>query len=47
MDRFKLVRREEKVMTKLGEARVKISEGYGVIRVKPEYDDAAGFAGKE
>ena len=47
MDRFKLVRREEKVMTKLGEARVKISEGYGVKRVKPEYDDAAGFAGKE
>ena len=47
MDRFKLARREEKVMTKLGEARVKISEGFGVTRVKPEYDDAAGLADKE
>ena len=47
MDRYKLARREEKVMTKYGEASVKISEGFGVTKVKPEYDDVSGIAGKE
>ena len=46
MDRFKLVRRQEKVMTKFGEASVKISEGFGVTRIKPEADDASEIAGK-
>jgi uncharacterized protein (DUF111 family) len=47
MDRYRLERREEKVMTKYGEASVKISEGFGVTKVKPEYDDVSGIAGKE
>ena len=47
MDRFRLTRREEKVMTKYGEVSVKVSEGFGVTKVKPEYDDVAGIAGKE
>ncbi len=44
MDRYRLGRREEKVMTKFGEARVKISEGYGVTKTKPEYDDIKEIA---
>lgn len=44
MDRYRLERREEKVMTKFGEARVKISEGYGVTKTKPEYDDIKEIA---
>ena len=47
MDRFKLARREEKVMTKYGEVRVKVSEGFGVTKVKPEYDDVSEAADKE
>ena len=47
MDRFRLARREEKVKTRFGEASVKISEGFGVTKIKPEYDDVAGQAGKE
>lgn len=39
MDRFRLARREEKVMTKFGEVSVKVSEGFGVTKAKPEYDD--------
>ena len=31
-------------MTKFGEARVKISEGYGVTKTKPEYDDIKEIA---
>ena len=46
MERYKLERRGEKVMTRFGEASVKISEGFGVTRIKPEYDDVAGIAGK-
>ena len=46
MDRFRLARREEKVMTRFGEASVKISEGFGVIRVKPEADDVKAIADK-
>lgn len=45
--RYKLERREEEVMTRFGKARLKISEGYGVSRAKPEYDDVAELAGKE
>ena len=46
MDRFRMSRREEKVMTRFGEASVKISEGFGVTRVKPEADDASAIADK-
>ncbi len=34
------------VQTQYGEIRVKISEGYGVTRIKPEYDDCAAAAKK-
>ncbi|MBR4404335.1 MAG: nickel pincer cofactor biosynthesis protein LarC [Clostridiales bacterium] len=47
MDRFKLARHGEKVMTKFGEVSMKVSEGFGVTRVKPEYDDVAGIVDKE
>lgn len=47
MDRFKLARREEKVLTKYGEVRVKVTEGYGVIKAKPEYDDISAIANQE
>ena len=47
MDRFKLARREEKVMTKYGEVSFKVSEGFGVTKTKPEYDDVKGIADKE
>ena len=47
MDRFRLERHGEKVMTKYGEVSVKVSEGFGVTRVKPEYDDVAGIVDKE
>lgn len=43
MDRYKLARREEKVLTKYGEVRVKVTEGYGVIKAKPEYDDISAI----
>lgn len=45
MDRYRLDRHEEKVMTKYGEVRVKVSEGFGVTKAKPEYDDLAGITG--
>jgi len=47
MERFKLKRREEKVMTKYGEVSFKVSEGFGVTKTKPEYDDVKGIADKE
>ena len=47
MDRYRLARREEKVMTKYGEVSVKVSEGFGVMKAKPEYDDVAGIVDKE
>ena len=47
MDRFKLARREEKVLTKYGKVRVKVTEGYGVIKAKPEYDDISAIANQE
>ncbi len=47
MDRYKLARREEKVLTKYGEIRVKVTEGYGVIKAKPEYDDISAMANQQ
>ena len=43
--RYILKRSEENVNSKFGSVRMKISEGYGVKRVKPEYDDIAKIAG--
>ena len=43
-DRFVLERTEETVKTIYGEVKVKISEGYGVRKIKPGYDDVAGIA---
>lgn len=43
-DRYILKRSEETKETPFGTLRYKRSEGYGVTRVKPEYDDIAGFA---
>ena len=42
-DRFVLDRREETAMTRYGEVKVKISEGFGVKKVKPGYDDISGL----
>ena len=47
MERFKLARREEKVMTRFGEVSFKVSEGFGVTKTKPEYDDVKGITDKE
>ena len=44
MSRYTLKRREETVSTPYGDIRVKRSEGMGVERVKPEYDDLAAIA---
>ena len=44
MNRFVLARREESVETEYGPVRKKISEGYGIIREKYEYDDLARIA---
>ena len=43
-DRFVMDRHEETVSTKYGKVKVKISEGYGVKKVKPGYDDVSRFA---
>ncbi len=42
--RFTLTRRKETVDTPYGKVRCKISEGYGVCRRKPEYDDLSAIA---
>ena len=42
--RFTLTRREETVDTPYGKVRCKISEGYGVRRRQPEYDDLSVIA---
>ncbi|MDY6338934.1 MAG: nickel pincer cofactor biosynthesis protein LarC [Saccharofermentans sp.] len=47
MERFKLARREEKVMTKYGEVSFKVSEGFGVTKVKPEFEDIKGMCDQE
>jgi hypothetical protein len=43
-DRFILDRHEETVTTRYGEVKIKISEGYGVKKVKPGYDDVSRIA---
>lgn len=43
-NRYTLHRAEQTVKTPLGDVRVKIAKGYGVHRVKPEYDDVARIA---
>ena len=45
--RYVLSRRTEEVDTPYGTVRRKISEGYGVCRIKDEYDDVAAIARKE
>jgi len=47
MERFKLARREEKVMTKYGEVSFKVSEGFGVTKAKPEFEDIKGMCDQE
>ena len=37
--RYELKRSFETVTTPLGEVRMKVAEGYGVKRSKPEYED--------
>ena len=43
-ERIILKRHEETVHTKLGDVRVKCSEGYGVKREKPEFEDLKRLA---
>ena len=45
-DRYILDRDIRKIDTPYGEVRVKVSEGYGIKRVKPEYDDVSVIAEK-
>lgn len=45
-DRYVLDRHEETVSTKYGDVKVKISEGFGVKKAKPGYDDVSGIADK-
>ena len=42
--RYTLCRRSEETDTPLGTVRFKISEGYGTVRKKPEYDDICRIA---
>ena len=42
--RYTLDRRIHTADTDDGELRLKISEGYGIMRIKPEYDDLAAIA---
>ena len=42
--RFCLTRREEQMQTPYGTVSCKISQGYGVTRRKPEYEDLARLA---
>lgn len=46
-NRMAMDRREEIVRTKLGDVRVKVSEGYGVCRRKAEYEDLRRIAGEK
>jgi uncharacterized protein (TIGR00299 family) protein len=45
-DRYTLSHRTETVNTDMGKVRVKHSEGYGILKRKPEYEDLAEIAGK-
>ena len=44
LSRYTMTRRVETVQTALGAVRCKVSEGYGVVRRKFEYDDLARLA---
>ena len=46
-ERYVLTRRTEEKSTAEGAVRVKISEGYGVTRIKPEYDDVSRIASEK
>lgn len=46
MNRYVLARKEELVQTIYGELRRKLSDGYGVRRIKYEYDDLSRIAGE-
>lgn len=46
-DRYTLTRREDTAKTPWGDVRVKVSAGYGISRVKPEFEDLARIARKE
>ena len=46
-DRYVLERKVEELTTSYGKVRRKVSQGYGVRRVKYEYDDLSGLAGKQ
>lgn len=45
--RYTLQRRIEECETPYGKVRVKVSEGYGTIQRKPEYDDLAQLAAQQ
>jgi len=45
--RYILKRSEDTARSRFGDVRMKVSEGYGVTRAKPEYDDIAGIADRE
>ncbi len=47
MQRYILRRETGSVQTRYGEVRYKLSQGYGVIRRKFEYDDLARIAGEQ
>lgn len=44
--RYIMKRSEDTAHSKFGDIRMKVTEGYGVKRAKPEYDDIAGIADK-
>lgn len=44
--RYIMKRSEDTAHSRFGDVRMKVSEGYGVKRAKPEYDDIAGIADK-
>ncbi len=43
-ERYMLARSSETISTNMGDVRIKRTEGYGVKRAKPEYDDIARLA---
>ena len=47
LDRYVLSSRTETAHTRYGNVRMKISEGYGISKKKPEYEDVAAIAARE